>query len=194
MAFLSLTAFRSSGPLRRYFAAAAFACGISAAHGAPAAPTLEHQIKAAALCNIISFTDWPATAFQTPDAPLVIGVLGQGPIAALLGDFIAAEVWHGRRVELRPLASVAEAHSCHVLYVDRNEHPRWRTISSQFAGRPILTVGDEENFARDGGIVQLAINRNKLQIIVNRRVVQASGLIISSKVLRLAEMVDSPKS
>lgn len=194
MAFLRFRSFSTSNPLPRGVAAAVLMCGISAVGAVPAPPVLEHQVKAAALYNLIAFTDWPASVFQTPESPLVIGILGQGPITALLKDFVAAEVWHGRRIQLRTLASPAEAQSCHVLYIARSEHSRWRSISRQFVGRPILTVGDEENFALDGGVVQLTVNRNKLQIVVNRGVAQAGGLTISSKVLRLAAVIDTPGS
>lgn len=158
-------------------------------------PALEEfQIKAAALYNIIGFIEWPATAFASPESPLVVGVLGHGPTAALLSDFVEAETWRGRRVILRTLTSSSEAKTCHVVYIALSENGRWRTIRSQFAGKPILTVSDGENFARQGGIIQLATERNKLRLIVNLGVARATGLAISSKVLRLAEIIDEPRS
>ena len=49
--------------------------------GAPAAraePALsaEYQLKAVFLFNFAQFVEWPASAFPDPNAPLVIGVLG----------------------------------------------------------------------------------------------------------------------
>jgi hypothetical protein len=166
--------------------AIAFGCLVTAV----AAPGLrEHQIKAAALCNIIAFTEWPAPAFATPESPLVFGVLGVGPIESLLDEFLANETWQGRPVKLRRLRSPAEARVCHVLFVARSEHARWPALAKVCARLPILTVSDAENFARQGGIVQLAVERNKLQLIVNLGAVRSSGLVISSKVLRLANVI-----
>lgn len=157
-------------------------------------PTREYQIKAAAIYNIIAFTEWPASSFSSPESPLVIGILGEGPIAALLNEFGANETWQGRKVVLRRLSTPAEAQACHVLFVARSETPRWRTLSSQLAGRPILTIADAEDFARQGGVVQFAVDRNKIRLIVNLGVARSVGLTISSKVLRLANVIDSTKS
>ena len=159
---------------------------------APVSPGREYQIKAAALYNVISFTDWPDTAFPTPNSPLVVAVLGEGPIAALLDQFVENETWHGRRIEIRRINSSAEARGCHVLYIARSAHGTWRTLAGQFATQPILTISDEGNFAQQGGIVQLAIDRNRLLLIVNLPAARAAGISISSKVLRLAQVLDSP--
>ena len=151
----------------------------------------EHQIKAAALYNIIAFTDWPDTAFSTPDAPLVLAVLGQGPIASLLDQFVENETWRGRRIEIRKISSSTQATGCHVLYIARSAHGSWRTVAGQLARQPILTVSDEGNFAQQGGIVQLATDRNRLLLIVNLPAARTAGISISSKVLRLAQVLDS---
>jgi hypothetical protein len=150
----------------------------------------EHQIKAAALYNIIAFTDWPETAFASPDAPLVLAIVGQGPIASLLGEFIENETWHGRRIQIRRVNSVAEARGCHVLFLARSAQGSWRNVGGQVAAQPILSVSDEGNFAREGGIVQLAIDRNRLLLIVNLAAARRAGISISSKVLRLAQVLD----
>jgi hypothetical protein len=189
MALLTRSTPRWTGGFRRGAAVAIVALTLIT-RGAPAAPLREPEIKAAALYNIIAFTGWPDTSFASPDAPLIVGVLGQGPVTGLLGDLVTSESWHGRRVLLRNFSSAAEARSCHVLYVARSEHSRWRALSSQFARLPILTVADADNFARQGGIVQIGIERNKLRLTVNLGAARTSGVAISSKVLRLAEVID----
>jgi hypothetical protein len=192
MALLRLRRVSLSRRLRYGATAAALALILSVSFSASTLPTREHEIKAAALYNIVGFVDWPATSFPNPDAPLVVGVLGRGPIATLLGDFVTNETWHGRRVVLRQLDSSAEAKTCHVVFIARSERARWRSLSAEFARLPVLTVSDGEDFARQGGIIQFAIERNKLRLIVNLGIAKASGLTVSSKVLRLAEVIDTP--
>jgi hypothetical protein len=154
----------------------------------------EHQLKAAAVYNIVAFTEWPATAFASTDAPLVIGVFGRGPVAALLDYHLANETWQGRRITLRQITSAADARSCHVLYVSPSQLAAWQNFAGQSARLPLLTVSDADNFASQGGIAQLAIERNELRLIVNVGVARACGLTISSKVLRLARVIDDRKS
>jgi hypothetical protein len=150
----------------------------------------EHQLKAAAVYNVVAFTEWPATAFNSVDAPLVIGVFGRGPVAALLDDHVANETWQGRRITLRRITAAADARTCHAIYISPSEVGAWREIAGQFARSPLLTLSDAENFARDGGIAQLAFEHNELRLVVNVRVARESGLTISSKVLRLARVLE----
>jgi hypothetical protein len=62
-------------------------------------------------------------------------------------------------------------------------------MRGQFAGRPILTVGDGDDFAAQGGAVQLSIERGKLHLTVNLAAARAARLQISPKVLALAEVI-----
>ena len=191
MALLNQNGHRWSSRAR--ITVAVVACATLALWGraAPAVQTLpEAEVKAAAFYNIVTFTDWPASTFQSSEAPLVIGVLGQGPIASLLAALVANETWRGRPVIVRHFAAPAAARDCHVLFIARSEQGRWRTITRQIAKRPILTISDFEGFAREGGVVQLGIDRNKLRLTVNLAAARNNGLAISSKVLRLAEVID----
>src|SRR5689334_21720040 len=69
----------------------------------PIPASREYEIKAAALYDIIAFTEWPATSFGTAEAPLVVGIWGVGPVASLLGNAMGNETWRGRRVVLKQL-------------------------------------------------------------------------------------------
>lgn len=161
------------------------------AQAAPPAPARESDVKAAAINNIIAFVEWPAGSFVSDESPLVVGILGHGPIASLLDNFVEGDTWHGRKVVIERYAKPDQIRACHVLFLARSEHVRWTAARAATAGRPILTISEAENFARNGGIVQLAIERNKLHLTINLGVARASGLTISSKVLRLAEVLDN---
>jgi hypothetical protein len=156
---------------------------------ARASEVSEFEVKAAALFNIIEFTEWPATAFSSPDTPFVIGVLGRGPVAPIVEGLSQTETWHGRRIVVERYATPAEVKACHVIYIEQSAHARWTSIRSLFTGRPILTVSDAPDFTRQSGTVQFNIERNKLRLSVNISSARLSALKISSKVLRLAEVV-----
>lgn len=154
--------------------------------------SLESEVKAAALYNIIQFSGWPTSAFADDGAPLVVAVLGRGPVADLIPSFVSNESWHGRRLVIERYQSADQVKDCHVLFVGQSEHAAWPALRSRLSGKPVLTVCDRETFARDGGVVQFGIERNKLRLTVNLGAARAAGLTISSKVLRLAEVVGAP--
>ena len=161
------------------------------AGSAPPVVSREPELKAAALYNIIAFTEWPDGAFISDEAPLIIGILGQTPVSSFLNDIVAKETWRGRRLKLLHVATPADAKACHVLFVGRVEQSRWRAGSAAIARLPILVVGETDKFAEQGGMVQFAIEQNRLRLTVNLESVRSAGLNISSKVLRLAQVLDT---
>jgi hypothetical protein len=161
---------------------------------APAAdgPVTGDEARAAALSNLVAFTDWPASAFASPDAPLVVGIMAPPGMVKLVRELLDRETWRGRPIVLRPVSSPTEANGCHVLYVARANQARWRTQQPDLKGRPILSVGEGDRFAALGGIVQLGLERNRLRLTVNLSAARAVGLVLSSKVLRLAHVIEEP--
>lgn len=160
--------------------------------GEPVAPQ-EHEVKAAALYNIIAFAEWPAETFGSVDAPLVVGILGHDQVAEAVRVLAEGETWRGRPLQLRRLSRAEDGRECHVLWLGRDEHSRWPFIRELFHDRPVLTVSDARQFARNGGIVQLTLERGRLRLIVNLAASRASGVSISSKVLRLADVIGEQK-
>jgi hypothetical protein len=169
-----------------------FAATIFLPVSAPSAPPLalnEYETKAAAFYNVLAFTNWPSEAFASPDAPLVIAVAGHGPIAALLDKIVAGETWRNRRIVVDHYESARQVKLCHVLFIAESEQGNWVKIRALYANRPILTVSDAADFATLGGNVQLAIEQNRLRILVNLSTTSANGLQLSSNLLRLATII-----
>jgi hypothetical protein len=164
-----------------------FAVGLQL--NAATAPSRSAQAKAAALSNVIAFTEWPKTAFATPDAPLVLGVIGEGPVSNLLEQYLANEAWLGRRITLRLVNSLSDARSCHVIFVAAPELARWKMFVREIIRRPILTVSDADGFGQQGGIVELRMEYDKVQLTVNLGAARDAGLKFSSKLLRIAQVI-----
>ena len=54
---------------------------------------------------------------------------------------------------------------------------------------PILTVGDSEEFAREGGIVGFYRQRRRIRFAVNLDAIGRTELKVSSKLLQLASVL-----
>lgn len=153
----------------------------------------EYQVKAAFLFNFAQFVDWPETAFPQDDTPLTIGVLGEDPFGGALDEIVRGEQVHGRPLRILHCRRVEDTAGCHVLFISRSESGRLEQIVGRLRGRSILTVGDSENFVRRGGMISFISERNKLRLRINRDLASAAGLTISSKLLRVAEIVSPGK-
>lgn len=163
--------------------------GVSARAESPRSMLDEYQIKAAAFYNVIAFTNWPRDAFPETESPLVIGIVGHGPVADWIGRLVAGETWHGRRIVVDHFPSLDAIKPCHVLYLAESERTHWNDIRARCENRPTLAVSDVDNFAAKGGNVQLAIQQNKLRIFVNLATTRATGIQLSSNLLHLATIV-----
>lgn len=152
-------------------------------------PAKEYRLKAAFLFNFAGFAEWPANAFAAADTPMVIGVLGDNPFDGFLDEAV-----HGEKVNGHPLAvkfyhSIAEAQSCQILFISASEEEHLEADLADLKGKNILTVSDLADFARRGGIIQMATENNKIRLKVNLNSAKASGVVLSSKLLRPAEIV-----
>jgi hypothetical protein len=149
----------------------------------------EYQLKAVFLFNFSQFVDWPPAAFADERAPLVIGVLGEDPFGGELDAAVSGETVNGRPLTVRRYRRVEEIEQCHILFIDRSERDRLGKILDKIDGRSVLTVGDFEGFARNGGMIRFVSSGNRIRLRINLEAAQAADLAISSKLLRPAEIV-----
>ena len=150
-------------------------------------PAREYQIKAVLLFNFTQFVEWPA-ATPAAQEPLVIGVLGQNPFGAYLKDIVAGEKVNGHELIVQYYGSVEEIKSCHILFINMSETNKMEQISEKLKSQHVLTVSDGASFMRQGGMVRFITKNNKTQLQINLNATKAAQLIISSKLLRLAEI------
>ena len=146
------------------------------------------ELKAVFLFNFAQFVEWPAGAFPNADAPLVIGVLGADPFGKTLDDVLRNERARNRRLALERYKRLTEIEQCHVLYISKSEQAHMDEILNAFRNKPVLTVAETQDFARDGGIIQLITDR-KVRLRINLKAAKAAGLTISAKMLQLAEVI-----
>ena len=149
----------------------------------------EYHIKAAYLYNFTQFITWPEQTFTPRDQTLIIGVYGENPFNGFLENVVRGEKAKGRTIQVRYINSVEDLNACHVLYIGTYNRKEIKELLSECHNRNILTVSDSENFIKLGGMVRFVTVNNNVKFQINPIVVENAGLKISSKVLRLAEIV-----
>lgn len=152
----------------------------------------ESQVKAAILANFALFVDWPPTAFSTPTSPFVACVLGKDPFGPLLkhemGDSIGSHP-----VEIRHPGNAEAARECHIVYISPSEQPHLKQILSPLRNTSALIIGDSDDtssFCREGGMIALAMQGNKVRFALNADAAAKAGLKIDSKLKRIASSTD----
>lgn len=149
---------------------------------------LEHQVKAAFLYNFARFVEWPP---DTPsgEASFVIGILGSDATSLALEETVQGKSVGGRTIRVRPVKTQEEATQCHMLFVGSETPDRLARLLKAVRGSAVLTVGDSDTFAREGGIVNFVMQDHHVRFAVNTDAAERAGLKISSKLLQLAIIV-----
>jgi hypothetical protein len=174
---------------RRAWPAIVAAALLWAAPALPAQAPSEYQVKAVFLFNFAQFVEWPATAFPDVHAPLVIGVLGEDPFGAQLETVVRDEVVGGRKLTVQRYQRVEQVGDCHILFISQSESRRLEQVVAALKGRSILTVGDTPGFAVRGVMVRFVTEKNRIRLRINLDAAKAAGLVLSSKLLRPADIV-----
>lgn len=155
---------------------------------APPAPR-EYEVKAAYLLNFTRYVEWPAEAFASAGAPVVIGVLGQDPFGPVLEQTLARRTIQGRRIELRVLDGVADAEGCHAVFVSWEEYRHDPGLIERLSRPGLLTVGERDEFVQRGGVLSFVLVGQTVRFAVNLGAGERAGLRISSRLLALATAV-----
>ncbi len=158
---------------------------------AAAAVSREYDLKAVFLYNLVSFVQWPASAFASPDAPLVIGVAGPDPFGTVLDEVVANEYVGKHPILVRRFHRGEDVADCHLVFIAESDPRRVTNLLREMRGKPVLTVGDRPGFLEAGGMIGFATRGDQLQLFVNRDAVQRAELVLSSKLLELAQGVEA---
>jgi hypothetical protein len=154
------------------------------------AATVEHEVKAAFIHNFTKFIDWSSNSFETGDSPIRIGILGKGPIDTPLMKLNGRKV-QKRYLEVSRVNNLRDANKHHIIFINRSEKGRVRSILRTLKGTGVLTVGDTPGFAEKCGVVNFYLKSGKVRFEINIEASKRENLKISSKLLRLARIVNS---
>jgi hypothetical protein len=149
----------------------------------------EYQMKAVFVYNFVKFVEWPSEAFKTPGDPITICIAGQDPFNGSLEAAVRGKAVEGRPFLIKRFADVQSAASCQILFVASSERKRFRTILSDLKAAGVLTVGETQGFALEGGVINFKLEDGKVRLEVNLAAAQQERLHISSKLLSLADIV-----
>ncbi len=167
-------------------AAAAF---LSLHASGAAAPPGEYQVKAVFLFNFGQFVEWPAHAYESASAPFVICVIGEDPFGKTLDEVVRGETLGAHPLAVRRVRNTDDVADCNILFIGRTEAARLSEVLDAVRGKSVLTVTDIVGAEREGAIIVLFNENNRIRMRINLAAARASQLVISSKLLRPAEVI-----
>ena len=150
----------------------------------------EAQVKAAFLVTFPKYVDWPAGVFAQSDSPMVLAVFGEADLTKDVQAMIEGKKVNGHPLVFRHVTTEEEcAHGCDILFIGAAEQPRMAAILSRIRGLSVLTVSDSSDFLEAGGIINLTRRDRKIRLNVNLTAAHDAHLLISSRLLAVADVV-----
>jgi hypothetical protein len=162
----------------------------------------DYRVKAAFLYNFGKFVEWPAGAFASNNAPLVIGVLGGDPFRGDCERLVANKSINGHPVVVRQISLSASARQepayadlkrCHILFINASGAGNLPDILDTLRGAGVLTVTDDlERFNTSGVMINFVVEHESVRFEINDDAARRAGLKFSSKLLALRTNKPSP--
>jgi hypothetical protein len=149
----------------------------------------EYQVKAAFLFHFAQLVDWPAEAFKGADSPLTSCTIGGDPFHGALDASLSGKTIGARPLRVQHFEKTEEAQGCQVLFIGTAEKKSIPAMLANLKREGVLTVGESEHFAQEGGMIGFFLEDNKVRFEINLNAAERAKLKISARLLALAKTV-----
>ncbi len=156
-----------------------------------AAPTEQQSVQALLTLNLARFTQWPSTLTQQSKQSFKLCVIGDNVVQQ---SFVNLGF---QRINKKPLKLINKSRlrhfdQCHALYINGLNKNTLTQLLLELKNQPILTLGENIDFLKSGGMVALTKVDDKITLNINLQNVKNAKLIISSRILKLAQIFNFP--
>lgn len=152
----------------------------------PALPQLpESEVKAKWIYSIaVRYTRW-----KKPVRPEVVTICTIG--LDYVGHYLEKDTKGDDSVHVKQVNNTDTLKSCNVVYVSASEQEYTREILKRIDGKPVLSIGDLDDFNFYGGIIGYHIKHRRIELSVNVDALQRAteaGLILDREILNNSEV------
>jgi hypothetical protein len=144
----------------------------------------EYDLKAAYLLNFASYIEW-----SNPPKPVKICIYGNNPFkAATIATLLEAKAGQ-IEADFKYTSQLEQLTDCNIVYLAHSEQASFGKVIAQLRNAPVLIVTDVQDGIPQGAMINLITESNRLRFEINISTVLASNMKISSKLLKLAKIV-----
>ena len=157
------------------------------------------KVKAAFVHNFLKFVFWPKPEDSSRkngtkgDRPDTLNVLVVGDLA--LSDYLkeyAGDAKDPRTTIRIRFATTIDTNDCFdAIFLGSDDCAgQSTTLLDNLQDKAVLTIGDCDGFLSAGGIIELFILESRVRFNINKTAAEREGLTVSSRLLKLAEVVE----
>src|ERR1019366_7352191 len=141
----------------------------------------ERAVRAAYVFNLAKFVEWPAGKNE-----LRVGFFGSRETGEYLQKMLDGRTSESRQIRMILFPSDDELRKCSMVYIAEGQQKKIRATLDKLGNGNIVTVGETDSFAQDGGMVGLVKVGEQIQMQVNVEATQRAGVKIGSHLVNLA--------
>ena len=162
--------------------------------------TGEYFAKALFIGKLANYVDWPENAsVYNAGEPFIIGVLGENPFLIDRNGKNDGDNWlerafldgnekiRNKEVKIRYLSNIDEIPGCHLIYVSLSEKQNLDKIIAVARENMVLTVSDNDGFAKYGIHFNLLIKSGNMKYEINEGAIKNSGFKANWRLSKYAE-------
>ncbi|GAB0112186.1 YfiR family protein [Pseudoalteromonas distincta] len=143
----------------------------------------EYMLKAGFLYNFARFGHWE---LNQESQKFIICSPDKGFIN------IANKSLRNKTIKNLPLQSkfitLDDLSECNILFITSDTIELWKQQSNQING--IMVVGETDSFIKSGGHIRFFLSSGKIRFEISPQQLKNAGITMSSKVLRLARIIE----
>jgi hypothetical protein len=149
----------------------------------------ESLLKAVFIYNFAKFTRWPEDMLDKRGPSLTICSIGHDKLTDAL-ERLNGRILRDHPVNIDQREKTAQLDTCHVLYLANSVEHEVIELTQALHSKPILTISEIPGFAESGGMIELYRSDGRIRFKVNLHITRQAGLDLSSRLLKLAIIVD----
>ena len=158
------------------------------AHSAGAEALTPDEFRAVTLAKVSPYVQWPKKASADTSTNFVVGIFGTNTVEPMLVELLKGKKVDGRDVVVKTFASETNVlPRCQLLFIPATQEAQWLLLSTGTNTFGLLTVGESEGFTTTGGVFNLLVAQQKLEI--NTKNAKKAGLEINSHLLKFAKVI-----
>jgi hypothetical protein len=144
----------------------------------------EYAAKAAFIYNIAQFSTLP-----NMNGVVRLCVLGRDPFGSALATLEGKPLGNARLSIVYPHSGPEALMQCHILYISASESDDMTALADSARAAGVLTIADTRGAARKGVMLELVLDDRRIAFEFNGAAARGAGVVLSSKVLRLARAI-----
>ena len=146
------------------------------------------DLKAAYIFNFVRFTDWP-TLRDKSDGSLHLNVLNDQKVYDTL--YLLSQEESGKEMGLEVQSCLEEKclKQSSIIFIGKADGIEYKKLLRSLNGSAVLTISDIPGFSRNGGMIEITQDGNRMTFTINLDTVKKSDLYVSAQLLQLANII-----